>query len=258
MADELTITGWNISTIDKNQDTLKEIVIIDSVPFDIDDFTLGLPWRAREVTLGWKWHNYIITDIDFFPPEYRFQAIQDGDRATSIREFDKAISFYQDAVFSDKLDWWSYERKKYEYVLSYNLWFAEQGAISDLPTSTPLPLEIYPVEDTSEYYRLAAYAYFRMIAIYVLRNEVDAAQIKYETMQKKFPPDNPGYPYLEMTTAFLDAFQKSHTMTQACSAAIDYAARNRDILTPLGSDYHGDQSLIDKPEDVCPFRSVYR
>jgi hypothetical protein len=252
--DELIISGWNISTTDKNNDTFKEIVVIDSVHYDPDDYALGLPWRASEITLGWNGKKFIIKNKDFFPPEYRFQAVQDGDRAAGNFEFNKAIAYYQDAIFSDKLDWWSYGRREYEYNLIYNSWFAKLEAQIGDPTSTPLPTEMYPVEDTSEYYRLAAYAYFRMIVIHVLRNEMDAAQIKHVTMQKKFLPDSPGYPYLEMATAFMNTFQQSQNMTDACGAAIDYATRNPDILTPLGSDYHGAQSLIYTPKDVCPFR----
>ncbi|MFN8404949.1 MAG: hypothetical protein U0V48_15540 [Anaerolineales bacterium] len=33
-----------------------------------------------------------------------------------------------------------------------------------------------------------------------------------------------------------------------------YAVEHPDILIPLGSDYHGAQSHIYVPEDVCPFR----
>jgi hypothetical protein len=44
-------------------------------------------------------------------------------------------------------------------------------------------------------------------------------------------------------------------MYDGCAAAIQYAAEHPDeMLTPLGSDYHGWQSHIYVPVDVCPFR----
>ena len=44
------------------------------------------------------------------------------------------------------------------------------------------------------------------------------------------------------------------TACGACAAAIGYAAAHPQILTPLGSDYHGAQSHRYVPADVCPFR----
>jgi hypothetical protein len=57
-----------------------------------------------------------------------------------------------------------------------------------------------------------------------------------------------------MATAFWDAYQSSGKMYAGCAAAIQYAAEHLDILTPLGSDYHGWQSHTYVPADVCPFR----
>jgi hypothetical protein len=57
-----------------------------------------------------------------------------------------------------------------------------------------------------------------------------------------------------MAIDFMNAYQASHNMTNACGAAIQFAAEHPKILIPLGSDYHGRQSHEYKPEDVCPFR----
>ncbi|MFN8427531.1 MAG: hypothetical protein U0X87_14890 [Anaerolineales bacterium] len=43
-------------------------------------------------------------------------------------------------------------------------------------------------------------------------------------------------------------------MYDGCAAAINTRSEHPDILIPLGSDYHGAQSHIYVPEDVCPFR----
>jgi len=43
-------------------------------------------------------------------------------------------------------------------------------------------------------------------------------------------------------------------MYDGCAAAIQYAVEDPEILVPLGSDYHGSQSHIYEPADVCPFR----
>ncbi|HNO93984.1 MAG TPA: hypothetical protein PKJ84_07430 [Anaerolineales bacterium] len=60
--------------------------------------------------------------------------------------------------------------------------------------------------------------------------------------------------YIEMTTAFWKPYQFTHEMYDGCAAAIQYVVEHPQILTPLGSDYHGWQSHIYVPADVCPFR----
>jgi len=111
-----------------------------------------------------------------------------------------------------------------------------------------------PSPDDPEYPRLAAYAYHRIMLLHLVRGYDLDASATYHTLQQKFPAGNPGHPYVEMATAFWDAYQSTHNMTNACGAAIEYAAVHPEILVPLGSDYHGSQSHTYKPEDVCPFR----
>ena len=83
---------------------------------------------------------------------------------------------------------------------------------------------------------------------------MDAAQTQYNTLQSMFPEGNPGHPYAEMATGFWNTHQSSGKMYDGCAAAIEYAAEHPDILTVLESDYHGWQSHIYVPADVCPFR----
>jgi hypothetical protein len=171
---------------------------------------------------------------------YRFQAVEDADRATLLGEYDSALSLYQDVIFSDKLDSWSEERAL-QISARLEVWYGT-------PTPTAFP------EDKTEYPRLAAYAYYRMVILHTFLSEMEAAQVKYATLQEKFPTGSPGQPYVEMASAFWDAWQSTHKMYDGCAAAIGYAAAHPEILTPLGSDYHGQQSHIYVPADVCPFR----
>jgi hypothetical protein len=108
--------------------------------------------------------------------------------------------------------------------------------------------------EPTEYPRLAAYAYYRIMILHLMQNHESDASTVYNTLQEKFSNDPYGQPYVEMAIAFWNAYQSTHKMYDGCAAAIEYAAEHPDILTPLGSDYHGSQSHIYKPEDVCPFR----
>jgi hypothetical protein len=119
------------------------------------------------------------------------------------------------------------------------------------PGVTPPPI---PSEDKTEYPRLAAYAYYRIMLLHMVQgNETDAGSV-FNSLQGKIGDDPYGQPYFEMATAFWNAYQSTHKMYDGCAEAIQYAAEHPEILIPLGSDYHGSQSHIYVPADVCPFR----
>jgi hypothetical protein len=93
-----------------------------------------------------------------------------------------------------------------------------------------------------------------MLIQLVQNQEIDATTT-YNTLQQEFGDDPYGSPYVEMASAFWEAYQSTaHSVYDGCAAAIQYAVEHPEILTPLGSDYHGSQSHVYMPDDVCPFR----
>jgi hypothetical protein len=228
---------------DTNQDGFREIILTGDRPGSCCEADM-LPWRFMSIVYSWNGSKYEETYKTFDPPIYRFQALQDADGEVLYKHYDKALNFYQDVIFSHELNWWSpelrqYEREKY-YAGHYD---------SNNPTLSPAPNE-----DPTEYPRLAAYAYYRMVILHTYLGEMEAAQIQYATLQEKFPTGNPGQPYAEMATDFWKAYQSSGKIYNACAAAIAFADAHPEILTPLGSDYHGAQSHIYVPAEVCPLR----
>jgi hypothetical protein len=191
-------------------------------------------------TYEWDGQYFTLKNDEYTPPVYRFQAIQDADREVVNGYFDRALVLYQDASFSNKLEWWSPERRTYE--------------TNPLYFSTPETPEPTPIVDNTEYPKLAAYAYYRIMLLHIVRGYESDAGTVYITLQQKFGTDPNGRPYVEMATAFWEAYQSTHKMYDGCAAAIQYAAEHSEILIPLGSDYHGSQSHTYVPADVCPFR----
>jgi len=61
--------------------------------------------RALNYIYSWNGKNFVFTSEEFEPPQYRFQAIQDGDFKALLRQYDDALLLYQNAIFSKKLDW---------------------------------------------------------------------------------------------------------------------------------------------------------
>lgn len=230
--------------IDNNGDGLKEIVVeydVNQLCGGFGGFCDGTPARSQTTILGWNGQNYVEKQRYFAPAQYRFQMIQDGDIASSRKEYDKALSLYQEVIFSDK-------PRSYSPEIRDNLraqWDAKYGTTPS-PTSYPVPPDEYP--------QLAAYAYYRIVLLHLVQKHESDATAVYNTLQQKFG-DNPyGQPYVEMATAFWNAYRFTHKMYDGCAAAIQYAAEHSEILKPLGSDYHGSQSHTYIPADVCPFR----
>lgn len=221
---------------DTNNDGTLELILIGGL------YDRSAPWRSEIHTYMWNGKYFLEQPIEYIQPVYRFQAVQDADNAVLVGKYSKATQLYEAAISAQNLEWWSRERQEYENAVVAAPW-----------THEPTP-SVKPSEDKAEYPRLAAYAYYRIMLIHLVEgNEVEAETV-YKTLQEKFGNDPYGQPYVELATAFWNAYQSTHKMYDGCAAAIQYAAEHPEILIPLGSDYHGSQSHIYVPADVCPFR----
>lgn len=207
------------------------------------DFLQG----AKQYFYSWNGLNYIFSAKEYSKPIYRFEAVQDGDRYSLIGNYDKAISSYQDAIFSDKLDWWSSERNRYEINC-----FGSKPNCPYFPTP--------PSSDPKEFFNLSAYSRFRLLLIYILRGWHSDAEVVYKELQKQFPKGQTGHAYAEMATIFWMEYQQSGNIGLSCKKAIEYTEANSiEILSYLGNGdyaiaYYGEQSLRYTAKDVCPFK----
>lgn len=200
-----------------------------------------LPQRERTITYGWNGKMFAEISNEFSSPIYRFQAVQDADLFTTEEKIDKALNLYNEVIFNKDLEWWSNERFRYE----------QDASSMSIPGFTPLS---EPIEDLTEYPSLAAYAYYRIMLLHLVQEQEAEAASTYQTLKDTLGTDPYAAPYIEMATAFWEAYQSTHKMYDGCAAAIQYAVEHPQILTPLGSDYHGWQSHTYVPADVCPFR----
>lgn len=226
-----------------------ELVLKQGIPIG-PEYGMGLPWRKETRTCTWNGNAFVLTQIEIdTSPEYRFQAVQDGDRAARAGEYDQALSLYQQAISSNTLLGWSQAWRNYE-MEKYN-----SQAFDPSPTPEPTP-----VLDPAEYANLAAYARFRILLLHVVQGYLPEAEIMHNTLQKDYPEGQIGHAYAEMATAFWNEYQKDEKIWQACAKAIEYAVEHpAETLSYLGNGeyaimYYGDQSLEYKPEDLCPFQ----
>jgi len=168
----------------------KEIILIGDNPGCTSCFTF-IPQRQRTITYGWNGNSFVEISNEFTSPEYRFQAIQDADAAVIIGQYDIAMKLYEEAISNQGLKWWSPDRMLYE-----------QDAYRWIPGITPVAM---PEEDKTEYPRLAAYAYYRIMLLHLVQGHEPDATTVYNTLQEKFGNNQYGRPYAEMATEFWNA-----------------------------------------------------
>jgi hypothetical protein len=90
------------------------------------------------------------------------------------------------------------------------------------------------------------------VLLHLLQGQAAEAEVAYNTLQSQYAT-GAGQPYAELGAAFWTTYGLHQNLEAACRAARIYAELHADLLTPLGSDYHGWQSLNYTPEFICTF-----
>jgi hypothetical protein len=244
---ELVKLNGNVYFEDLNGDGREEIYTDSGIP----DWTMFLcPCRHEYNYYVWNGYQFVQYRFEYSLPEYRFQAVQDGDRFTQNGAYDRALAMYQDAINGNTLKWWSPEVTQYYLDLARNYY-----------SNTPVPAPSQ--QDINEYYSLAAYSYYRIMLLQILQGKPDQAQYTLSILTSAYSEGKPGYVYTEMALAFWNEYQATQNLPQACGEAIKYAkSHEQTILYYLGAiegngvydANHGWQSLVYTPESVCPFK----
>ena len=197
------------------------------------------PWRRQRMIYMWNGENYVWYSQEYYPPNFRFEATQDGDTETIRGDYDSALKSYQAAIFDDKLKSWTQEVWR---DISQN----QDAQNLRYPDVNKMPF------NQDEYEQLSAYARYRIMIIHLKQGWESDAKTVYDTLIEKYPQANSGYPYAELATEFWNEFHSSHDLILSCDKAIAYAIGHEEILEPLGS--HGLFDAHYEPEDICPFR----
>jgi hypothetical protein len=195
----------------------------------------GGPERLSTNTWMWNGVSFTLYSTELEPPEFRFQAIRDGDAATLRGEYGKALTFYQQAVFDEALFGWNPERLRVN----------NNAYMIGIPTPLPMP---------EERPRLNAYGRYRILLLHAVQGNDQSAQIVYATLREKFPEGNPGHLYAAMAEAFWQGFQASGEIAAGCELARSFAEEHtEEVLKPLGSSIYGFFYEDYVSADICPF-----
>lgn len=206
-----------------------------------DELNFG-PWRSEVQIYMWDGQYFSFNSWKYSLPEYRFQAVQDGDKASIDGDYETSQSLYEDVIYSSTLKSWSSE-------IGDQLIAQAEAWMEGKTTPTPLP------PNPRESHQLAAYARYRLMLLYYLLGRHEEAQIEYDKLQMESPVGNEGYPYFEMATLFWQEYKNSYEMGRACGKAVDFATAHPEILTPLNGPLSSFWNRTYTPVDVCPFDS---
>ena len=133
----------DIRFTDIDKDGLFEVYLYVGIPV-WETYSSGIPWRKEWDTYDWDGEYYTFFRRDFSAPEYRFQAAYDGDRSALYGDYEKALSYYQAIIFSDKLGWWSRDREKY-VLEQFQLRWRLSAPTPVLPEPDPMSMVIWPL-----------------------------------------------------------------------------------------------------------------
>jgi hypothetical protein len=230
-------TNAGLEDIDHNG--TYEFIVTGGLSYTSDDINMG-PFRGKILTYMWDGQYFSLKSTGYSQAEYRFQAVQDADEAFGQENYEKALSLYQDAAFSDRLKSWSEEIRQQELLRFYGMW-------ETTPTVTPLPPN--PTESS----QLASYALYRISLLHLVQGHSSDAQTVYQSLVKEYPFGSAGHPYVEMATVFWNAYQAKTSIGEACAHAVQYATDHPELLIPLSGGGWGSQwARRYQPVDVCP------
>jgi len=214
---------------DRDGDGRLELILSNSVAEAYPD--LG-PQRARTDSWEWDGEAFTLARWEYTRPVFRIHAIWDGDDATRFGEYDRALAFYQDAVFNEQLQDWSLGR----------LW--PDSAYGGAPTPEP---------DPAERDRLNAYGRYRIVLLHAVEGRRAEAQVAYDALQERYPGGSPAAAYAALAYEFWEEYTSSGDLAQACAKTAEFARTNpSDVLIPLGRQFYGEGQRQYQPEDVCP------
>jgi hypothetical protein len=226
---------------DTNHDQFKEIIITENGPSNKLTYYETGPWLKFQVTFTWNGESFLLSNYQIDSPMYRYQALQEADRAFLMRDYDQALILYDKVIGSDVLEWYSMDRKKY----LWDIYSAKQSGrnLDEIPG---------PYFRADEYQYLSAYARFRKMIIQLAAGDQADAFYSYQLIDQIYTEQNPGFWHAEMGRMYWKAVEEGMSLTDACQQVIEYVEQNPKLLEALGDQWHGQQSHIYVAADVCP------
>ena len=205
---------------------------------------INYPLREETLICMWDGEAFYPAEDNFSPLIYRFQAVRDGDRQLELGHYERAIEFFNQAINDETLEWFTEERRKVIYDEYVDKFY---GVTVPEPTAIPV-LEA----DPNEYPILASISYYRIVMIYLLLEDLPAAESTYTKMENAFPTDYGGKHFKHMANLLLESYRKTADIHQACSPVLDYASENSAEINDQWM-YFGWTHWVYPGNKICPY-----
>jgi hypothetical protein len=182
--------------------------------------TLGDPGAGpqRGITATWAFNGQVFAKAaeQREAPNYRIHALHDGDDALRRKDFRLADALYSQVVNDAALQTW----------------------------------EANP-QAPNEQQILGTFAYVRLMQSAAQRNDTTGVQAAFDSLNQLGPADSPGYLYAQLGNAFLQSWNATQNVAQACAATAAFAKTQPNLTKWLGIDSFGTANYDYQPEDLC-------
>jgi tetratricopeptide (TPR) repeat protein len=155
-------------------------------------------WRPIERTYAWDGDTYAeICHVFNDSPTTRFETLHSAETQWACGDYDTAMANYQALLDNDEWESWP-------WTIGLDL--------SDVDD-----VEAYVSELESAYLR--AFAYYRIVQLQLIDDNVDAALETLDAAQTDYVIGQQGYQYVAMTAALVEAFEETDDLAAACVEA---------------------------------------
>jgi hypothetical protein len=227
----------SITVKDTDNNGTKEVILNDDGPVHHESVWVHGPWRGQEITFAWDGNAFVLSDYRIDPAEYRFQALQEADRAFMLRDYERALQLYDEVINNTTLKPWSPEYMAYLRDAHY----------AENPSSI-----VKPEMTLDEYQQLSAYARYRVMMIQLAQGKQAEALNSYQFLDQIYTEDNPGFFHAEIGRTYWAAVENGNDLIEACQVVTAYMGEHQNLLAALGDAQHGGQSHEYVVEDICP------
>lgn len=242
----ITVTGWrdghwvsfmheelnigplvSLTVYDSDHDGLAEISVwgyrLGTMMFEI----------GRPVMLRYEWQTdrIILKETEPMPSPYRFQILEDAQRALDIGDIQYAIALYLSAADGFYIDEPSFGTKGLYQETEYDL--SLDKVAGEYQTS---------------------FARFRLIYLYEFIGQHDDVDYQLRVMQGYYPSGEPGSEFAELTSTFVEKSRQGITLPDACRASVEFIVdKYPDVTGFNGHIGSWGFTSIDYTEDnLCP------
>jgi hypothetical protein len=245
----ITLTGWYQGKWERLMDEMPDIGPVRSVASydsDHDGIQEISVWgyesgttaleaaRPSYSTYDWSPSDrlYELFETKRMPPVYKYQVLDDAQRALDSGNLQYAIALYLSAI-----------DQPYQDVPSF--WELNQAVANSMSEDSLLA--------EAEAYQ-TSFATFRLAYLYLFIDQPSDADTSLRALEQEISPDQPGHEFAEISTQMLDQVVQGRALLGACQDAVRAAVLKYPHL--LGPEGHigdwGNTSTLYTESNLCP------